>query len=132
MNTERSHTPNVFQIYKQVGRVPFAVARNSWHGNYVAIVTKVLPNGDYGIAYGFPVSNGVPNDFFGSDSKWRNEMVMPNAGSYQWRLVEMPMQTLEDLIEKFYATVGKQYDSDSPAKDKQREKKWLESLIKLE
>jgi hypothetical protein len=132
MNSERSYTPNVFQIYKQVGRVPFAVARKSWHGNYIAVVIKVIPKDDYGIAYGFPVSNGIPNDFFASDPKWRNEMVMPNAGSYQWRLVETSDKTLNDLIEKFYSTIGSRYGFFSAVDDKKREKEYLDSLIKLE
>jgi len=132
MDSERSYTPNVFQIFKQVERVPFAVVRKSWHGNYIAVVTKVIPKGDYGIAYGFPVGDGIPNDFFASDPKWRNEMVMPNAGSYQWRLMETPEQTLKNLIEKFYATIGKQYGFVSSMEDEQREKEWLDSLIKLE
>jgi hypothetical protein len=132
MNLERTYTPNVFQIYKQIGRVPFAVARKSWHGNYVAIVTKVIPKDDYGIAYGFPVSNGIPNDFFASEPKWRSEMVMPNAGSYQWRLVEMSDKSLQDLIAKFYDTIGKSFGFVSSNEDKQREKEYLESLIKFQ
>ena len=132
MNTIRRHTPNVFEIYKQLGRVPFAVRRKTWSENFVAIVTNVIPKDDYGIAYGFLVKNGVPNDGFSSELKWRSEMVMPNAGSYQWRLANIPDSTIKNLIEKFYVTVGKQYDFSSPAEDKRRDKEWLESLIKFE
>src|SRR5262245_39067246 len=130
MNADR--TRNVFQIFTQLGRVPFAVARSSWHGDYVAIVTKVLPKDNYGIACGFPVANGIPNAFFASELKWRTDMVMPNAGSYQWHLVEMSDQALENLIQKFYDTVAKQYGFISPEADKLIEKEYLKSLLNLE
>ena len=123
---------NVFQIYKLLNRVPFAVSRKNWSDHDLAVVTKVIPKGDYGIAYGFPVRNGVPNDHFAYDNKWKKEMEMPNAGSYQWRIIDIPDFRLEELIREFYAIFGKQFGFMSAEEEKQREKEYLESLIRLE
>ena len=101
---------NVFGIFAELGKVPFAVSRRNWADSDYAIVTKVIPKGDYGAAYGFPVRDGVPNDHFTYERRWREDMTMPNAGSYQWRVIDLPESQLQQLTRTFQATVAPQFE----------------------
>lgn len=97
---------NVFNIYTEVGKLPFAVSRQNWLDCDYVVVTKIIPKGDYGTAYGFPVHNGQPNEHFAYHRPWREKMVMPNAGSFQWRLIAISEDELEKLIQTFETTVA--------------------------
>jgi hypothetical protein len=101
---------NVFGIFAELGKVPFAVSRWNWKDTDYAVVTKVIPKGDYGVAYGFPVHDGVPNDHFAYERRWREDMTMPNAGSYQWRVIDVPELQLQQLIRTFQSTVAPQFE----------------------
>lgn len=81
---------NIFQIWDSIGRVvPFAVRRDNWGEQYYTVVEKIecfeLP---YGKAYGYPTVNGKYSTHYEYDKKWRNQKLIPSAGSYQWALVE--------------------------------------------
>lgn len=101
---------NVFGIFAELKKLPFAVSRAKWMDSDFVVVTKVEPKGDYGVAYGFPVRNGEPNDHFVYDTRWKKEMIMPNAGSYQWRPIELSESQLEKLIEEFETKVSTRFE----------------------
>lgn len=97
---------NVFNIYAELKRLPFAVSRQNWLDTDFVVVTKIVPKGDYGIAYGFPVHDGQPNDHFAYHRPWREQMIMPNAGSYQWRHIDLLEDEIQGLVETFQSTVA--------------------------
>ncbi|MBN2796449.1 MAG: hypothetical protein JXR88_13640 [Clostridia bacterium] len=80
---------NIFQIWKENGcTTPFCVSKgNEKDQSIYVIVHEVVPNeSGYGVAYGIPVTNGVLNTYFDYNKKWVNEKVIPNAGTYNWKL----------------------------------------------
>jgi hypothetical protein len=99
---------NVFSLFATRGALPFAVSRWNWADSDFAVVTEVIPKGDYGVARAFPVRDNIPNDHFAYHRPWREDMIMPNAGSYQWRLIDLPDAQLRQLILAFDATVAPQ------------------------
>lgn len=101
---------NVFEIFAELGEAPFVVSRSKWLDSDCVVVTKVIPNGDYGVAYGFPVHDGAPNDHFAYDRRWREDMVMPNAGSYQWRTSDIPDSQLLQIMRAFQSTIAPQFE----------------------
>ena len=81
---------NIFDIW-ELNRniVPFAVRKRTWsnHDIYV-IVEKVVPNEKgYGVAFGYPTTNGVLNKYFDYDKKWITSKQIPNAGCFCWEQV---------------------------------------------
>lgn len=97
---------NVFKLYEELKRLPFAVSRSNWRDTDIAVITKIVPKGEYGTAYAFPVHEGQPNDHFAYHRPWREKMIMPNAGSYQWRHIDLPESEIQTLIETFQNTVA--------------------------
>ena len=81
---------NIFEIWDENGRkLPFAVRRDNWGPEYCAVVEEIeIKKWPYGIARGYSTRNGYRNNHFSYDSKWRKDRQIPNAGSYQWTLVE--------------------------------------------
>ena len=82
---------NIFEIWrKNKEKVPFAVRKTSWSDPSIyVIVVKVIPdNNGYGKAYGYPTTNGAPNEYFEYDNKWRKDKQIPVAGCYVWEEVE--------------------------------------------
>jgi len=69
-----------------------------------------VPRGKYGVAYGFPVRDGVPNAHLSYDSKWKKKMELPNIGSYQWRFIDIPEIRLRELEKEFFAKVAPGYN----------------------
>jgi len=106
---------NVFGIFADLQKIPFAVSRKNWTDEDYAVVTKVIPKGDYGIAHAFPVRNDIPNDHFAYDRQWKSNMVMPNAGSYQWRVIDLPDTQLQKLVEAFWTSVAPQFEFGRPS-----------------
>lgn len=110
---------NVFQVFAELKKVPFAVSRWNWADSDYAIVTQVVPKGDYGVAYAFTVREGVPNDHFSYDRRWRENMTMPNAGSYQWRVIDIPDAQLEQFVRIFHSVIAPHFEfgasSDEPS-----------------
>ncbi len=111
MNLQDS-TRNVFQLHVAVRKLPFAISRANWADQDLIVVTKVVPKGKYGTAFGFPVRDGIPNDHGLSKS-----MEISCAGCYQWRVIDVPDFRLMELIEEFYNTVGKSYGIYPPKED---------------
>lgn len=71
---------NIFQLWKENGELlPFKVIRWTWNPAVSAYLVEQVDIGKwpYGKAWGRFVHNGVP----GKLEK------MPNAGSYQWKIV---------------------------------------------
>lgn len=108
MNRLISSNRNIFQIYQDVQKLPFAASRRTWEDRHLIIVMKVEPKGKYGKAYGFGVQDGEPNDHL-AYSSWRKDMELPNVGSYQWRLIQISDSDLKGLVERFYSGVAKHY-----------------------
>lgn len=84
---------NIFELfYNNDQKVPFKAKRQNWDNRFYVVVEKVepkqTPTGTYGKAYGYPCKDGIRNNHFAYDKKWREEGIIPNAGSYQWELVE--------------------------------------------
>ena len=121
-------TKNVFQLFAGLKKVPFAMSRHNWLDHDLVVVTKVLPSGKYGTAYGFPVRNGAPNDHFDYASCWKKRMEIPNVGSYQWRLVKVPDFHLTELVQEFYRDIAPKYGFLSLQEEKVREKPWLDPM----
>jgi hypothetical protein len=105
---ERGHRTSLASSLSQ-GKVPFAVSRNNWLDSDYVVVTKVIPKGDYGIAYGFPVSDGIPNDHFRGYRKWEETMEVPNAGAYQWRKIELSELQIQELVAIFEDEISPRY-----------------------
>lgn len=97
---------NVFSIFSELKRLPFAVSRQNWLDSDYVVVTKIVPKGDYGTAYGFPVRGGQPNDHFAYHRPWREQMIVPNSGSYQWRRIDIPDTEIQAIIATFESTVA--------------------------
>ena len=91
---------NIFQIWDDNGRkLPFAVRRFNWGPEYCAVVEEIeIRKWPYGIARGYSMKNGVPNNHFAYDNNWRKDHQIPNAGSYQWTLVENIELTSKRII----------------------------------
>ena len=102
---------NAFIFFQQLGKTPFAMTRNHWGSDrFLAVVTNVVPRGKYGVAYGFAVKDESPNEHFDYDSKWCKHMTLPNAGSYQWSLVEVSDPQLQALVDKFNRVIAPKYN----------------------
>ena len=109
MSIDSNSRQNVFQLFAEVTKVPFAMSRHNWTDHDLVVVTKILPNGKYGTAYGFPVHDGTPNEHLAYAGCWKKKMELPNAGSYQWRLVDVPRSRLIELIDEFYRDVAPKF-----------------------
>ena len=71
---------NVFQLWKENGeQLPFKVIRWTWNPSASAYLVERIEIGNwpYGKAWGRFIRNGVPSEL---DR-------MPNAGSFQWKIV---------------------------------------------
>lgn len=99
---------NIFQIYAQLGTLPFAASRQNWDDSFFIVVTHIRPKGDYGKAYGFTVDGSTPNDHL-AYTNWRKNMELPNVGSYQWRPILKEEKLLNSLVEDFYNGIGLEY-----------------------
>lgn len=125
MHLDSESRENVFQIHARVGKLPFAMSRHNWTDQDLVVVLKIVPRGKYGVAYGFPVRDGVPNAHLSYDSQWKKNMELPNIGSYQWRYIDIPDFRLKELEEEFFARVAPGY---AFTKQKLAEAKaWFES-----
>lgn len=100
---------NAFQIFARVQKLPFAISRHNWTDHDLVVVLKIVPRGKYGVAYGFPVRDGVPNFHLSYDSKWKKKMELPNIGSYQWRFIDVPDFRLQELEQEFFEEVAPRY-----------------------
>ncbi|MDQ8182248.1 hypothetical protein [Pelagicoccus sp. SDUM812005] len=56
-------------------------------------------------------------------------MELPNVGSYQWRLIEIPEFRLNELIDEFYDGVAKRYGFYRPV---DRKDEWIADMLGLE
>ncbi|MTI47665.1 MAG: hypothetical protein FH761_07470 [Firmicutes bacterium] len=82
---------NIFNIWEEIGKkTPFAARRTHWSNkNIYVIVQKVVPDGKgYGVAYGYPTTNGVLNTYFSHNKKWCQNKEIPNPGVYGWEHTE--------------------------------------------
>ena len=86
---------NIFQLWEENDRrVPFVVRRWNWKEAFAAVVERVeCEEMPYGKAYGYALTNGAPSDYFKIYPKWKYERELPNAGSYQWKKVDIPVPT---------------------------------------
>lgn len=86
----RTMAKNLIQLWEENNEiVPFKARRDNWNRNFYVVVEKVeVGNYPYGKVYGYPVENGVRNNHFAYNRIWREEGIIPNAGSYQWNLVK--------------------------------------------
>lgn len=81
---------NVFSIWRYVGKqTPFIVRRNGWfHFSYK--VTRVIPKGQYGEAYGYELHDGKMDDN-------AQEIPVGCCGCGNWELIE---DLVEDVEQK--------------------------------
>lgn len=124
MHIDSESRENAFQIFARVQKLPFAISRHNWTDHDLVVVLRIVPHGKYGVAYGFPVRDGVPNTHLAYDSKWKKKMELPNVGSYQWRLVDVPDFRLKELEADFFEKVGPGYGFTK--KKLSEEKAWFE------
>ncbi len=104
---------NIFKLYTELDKLPFAASRSNWGDSDYIVVTNIIPKGNYGTAYGFPVRNGQPNDHFAYHRPWREEMILPNAGSFQWRHLDVPEAEIQRVIQEFQNSVAPLFGFDS-------------------
>jgi len=80
---------NIFEIWKDNGEViPFAVRRNNWSSEYYTVVEKIeIKKWPYGNAYGYPTKNGIYSNHYEYSREWKENKIIPCAGSFQWSLV---------------------------------------------
>ena len=82
---------NIFDIWRFLGKgVPFIVRRNGWH-HLSYKVTKVVPKGIYGEAYGYRLTDGKPET---DNSK---EEIIDCCGCGNWELIESLIENVETL-----------------------------------
>jgi hypothetical protein len=89
---------NVFQIWDANGRkLPFVVRRANWKEQFAAVIERIeCDEMPYGKAFGYSTTYGRPSNHFQMYPKWRKTKEVPNAGSYQWELVNVnPPQSKE-------------------------------------
>lgn len=109
MFLDLNSTKNLFQLFAEVKKLPFAASRHHWTDHDLVVVTRIVPRGKYGHAFGFPVRDGASNDHFDYAACWRKQMEIPNVGSYQWRFIEVPDERLSELVREFYSEVAPKY-----------------------
>jgi hypothetical protein len=114
MLLDPNSTKNVFQLFAEVKKIPFAMSRHHWSDQDFVVVTNVAPKGKYGVAHGFPVHDGKPNDHLAYAACWTSKMELPNAGSYQWRIISIPDERLTELISEFYREVAPSFGFSPP------------------
>ena len=123
-----SSNQNVFGLYRKIQKLPFAMSRHNWKDRDFVVVLQVVPKGKYGAAYGFAVHEGEPNDHLSYNADWKKCMELPNAGSYQWRHIDIPEEKLNDLIKVFYQNVAPQFGFMSEKEDSLSEDNWIEEM----
>lgn len=101
---------NVFQAFEIAKNTPFAVSRRNWSDSDFAVIIKVEPIGKYGKAFGYPVRDMVPNDHFMYSTEWRKNLEIPNAGSYQWRIIQIDAEKIDRLSQIFVDEVAVKYN----------------------
>ncbi len=102
---------NIFTFHNEGVDSPFAAGRNGDEARgFYTIVVKVVPEGQYGKAFGFSVANDYPNDHYASlYPKWRKTGEISSAGSFQWSLLSIPEPELIRLIQLFRTSSGNKY-----------------------
>lgn len=82
---------NIFDIWRFLGKgTPFIVRRNGWyHLSYK--VTKVVPKGRYGDAYGYRLTDGKP------EVENSNEELIGCCGCGNWELIENLIEDVDSL-----------------------------------
>lgn len=90
---------NVFEIWDANERkVPFVVRRSNWSGQFATVIERIeCDKMPYGKAFGYPTTNGRPSNHYQSYAKWRVTREVPNAGSYQWELVDMKIPNTTEI-----------------------------------
>lgn len=86
MNSE-----NIFDIWRFLGKgTPFIVRRNGWyHLSYM--ITKVIPKGHYGEAYGYKLADGKP------ENDCTNDTIIDCCGCGNWELIENLIEDVDNL-----------------------------------
>lgn len=86
MNSE-----NIFDIWRFLGKgTPFIVRRNGWyHLSYM--VTKVIPKGHYGEAYGYKLADGK------AENDCTNDTIINCCGCGNWELIENLIEDVDNL-----------------------------------
>ena len=99
---------NVFEIWEANGRkVPFAVRRWNWTNQYATVIEHVeCEKMPYGKAFGYPTTYGQPSSHYESYPKWRATREVPNAGSYQWELVQMTIPQSSEIAQPLLPASG--------------------------
>jgi hypothetical protein len=120
-------TQNIFQIYSATNKLPFAASRQNWRNTDMIVVTRIEPKGNYGKAFGFSVRDGVPTDHV-AYSTWKKDMALPNVGSYQWRLIDIPEASLAELVVQFYRGVGKRFGFTPPTENIELAEEFIDGL----
>jgi hypothetical protein len=90
MYINKEANKNLFQIWQENGnKVPFMARRFNWTNEYTVIVeeTEIIKM-PYGIARGYAMKNGQRTNHFAYGTQWNRDQRIPNAGSYQWILVQ--------------------------------------------
>lgn len=99
---------NIFQLWEENDkRVPFVVRRWNWKEAFAAVVERVeCEKMPYGKAYGYALTNGAPSDYFKIYPKWKKTRELPNTGSYQWKIVDIPAPSDATLSQSSLPTDG--------------------------
>lgn len=120
---------NIFQIWRaNKKKVPFVIRKMSWSDPDVyAIVEKVVPDQKgYGKAYGYPVTNGEPNDYFEYSNEWRSRKQIPVAGCFVWE------EVTDIVIEegKFKRVIAEQ--SNNKAKNNKKTRNKMQGIYEFQ
>ena len=107
---------NIFDIYYNNGcKLPFEVRRyprgyrSVYYDSQSVLVTKVIPKGKYGDAYGFYLKNGERADGYWCSKDVIEPQLIPNCGCGGWILTN----EVEDYFSWPLKTYGKlEYDSE--------------------
>ena len=121
---------NIFQLWKEnFEKTQFAVRRWNWGEEYYTVVVKVeIKRWPYGIAYGYPTINGVYSDHYEKIyPEWNAIRQIPNAGSYQWEIVE------DVNLELFKESFSKEeFEKDLWIPSVKKKKKKLKQILNLD
>lgn len=117
---------NIFNIYYDIGRaLPFEVQRfpkdaTDWYKNQSVLVTKILPRGRYGDAFGFYLQKGERADSNWCSKEETEAQPIPCCGCGGWSLVRVIGEPTAEAKEKKPATVLEPDDTLSFGKYKGR------------
>jgi len=87
MFLDLNSTKNLFQLFAEVKKLPFAASRHHWTDHDLVVVTRIVPRGKYGHASDFQFEMVHPTTI----------SIMPHVGESRWKFL-MSVVTNGDLL----------------------------------